>query len=120
MSTIIQCNLSDVQSVINDARVEWVFDVLGALNISEDVLNEKNIDNYRSKMEGLGIEVVYSTSGQVDIYKKTRIKKGEDELWLPVKKENLIAQWKEPRYAKKIDANGVYYEIHLNEWSMFK
>jgi hypothetical protein len=120
MPTIIQCNLSDAQSVINDARIEWVFNTLRALKIPEDVLNEKNIDNYRSEMESLGVEVVYSTSGQIDVYKKTRIKKGEDGLWLPAEKENLIAQWKEPRYAKKIDESGVYYEIHLNEWSMFK
>lgn len=120
MSNIVLCNLSDANKTIDEERLNWARDVLRALGVSEEIINTSDIRNFRFKMEEYGIEVELFSNGNVDIYKKQWYSGPSEELsgWLPVNKDHLVAQWKEPTYIKKIENKDVYYEIHLEEWSI--
>lgn len=117
MSNIILCNLSDANEMISEAQKEWVENLLLALNIDEGMLDD-DIYVFRSKMEEIGIEVVLYSSGEVDVFKKVWFDDGFNQGWLPAEKKNLVGQWKLPEKIKKIDEKGVYYEIHLKEWTI--
>jgi len=120
MSDVILCDLSDANNVINEERLFWVNEILDALGVPEEVYDVDTIDEYRAMMDELGIEVELSTNGDVDIYKKEwhESEVEEESGWLPVEKEHLVAQWREPVRVKKVEGKSVYYEIHLNEWSI--
>jgi hypothetical protein len=122
MSSIVLCNLSDAVSVIAEEREQWTLGVLASLGVSEDLVGAANIDEFREGMEQLGIEVIESSAGKINIYKKVWHDGESEELsgWLPATDKNLVAQWDEPKYIKKIEGKDVYYEIHLNEWSILK
>ncbi len=120
MSDVILCNLSDANEVIEEARNNWINDVLVSLGVSEEIIQTANIRKFRHEVaDGLGIEVELKTNGEVDVYKKRWNNSELEELqgWLPIKKEHLIAQWKEPKRIRKVEGQDVYYEIHLDEWS---
>ena len=121
MSSIILCNLSDANQYINEAKLQWVCNVLQNLGVPEEVYTS-DIDAYRQTMSKMGIEVEIVTNGGVNIYKQTwhEGKNGEERGWVPVKEENLIAQWKEPTRIIKVEGQETFYEIHLNEWSILK
>lgn len=122
MSNIILCNLSDALEVINEARLYWTYEVLDALGVPDEILFETDdINEYRYEMEGLGIEVELKNNEEVDIYKKEWYEGPSEEHsgWLPPTEEHLVAQWKKPTRIMKVEGNDVYYEIHINEWSMF-
>lgn len=120
MGNIILCNLSDARKSIEEEKLYWISSVLSALDVSEEILNVADIRDFRYDMEELGIEVELCTDGCVNVYKKQWHEGNSEEEtdWLPVTEDHLVAQWKEPTYIKKIDGNDVYYEIHLNEWSI--
>ena len=117
MQTTILCNLSDAEATIEEAKLEWIYDVLGGLNIPQDIIEakDKDVDHFRNSMSQYGIEVELFTNGCVDVYKKTWIE--ELSGWAPANKNNLVAQWKEPKYTRKMEGGEVYYEIYLNEWT---
>jgi hypothetical protein len=120
MSDVILCNISDANEVVEEARLEWIYSVLDALNVPEDVLDFEDIREYRYNMEEFGIEVELMTNGNVNVYKK-QWHDGEYEEysgWLPTTEDHLVAQWKTPKYVRKAEGKDVYYEIHLNEWSI--
>ncbi|KKL28686.1 hypothetical protein LCGC14_2372650 [marine sediment metagenome] len=120
MTEIILCNLSDANKIINEERLYWVNEVLDALSVPEETYDVSTIDEYRANMDELGIEVELRTSGDVDVYKK-EWHEGETEEssgWLPPTKEHLVAQWREPTRIRKVEGKDVYYELHLNEWSI--
>lgn len=120
MSDIILCNLSDANKVTKEARFEWVNNVFDTLEIPDDVFDAADINDYRYQMEELGIEVALYATGEVNIYKKVwfegRVE--EESGWLPSEKKHLIAQWKNPTRVRRIEGNEIYYELHLNEWSI--
>ncbi len=90
------------------------------LGVSEEVFNIKDSREFRYVVSNeLGIEVELKSNGEVDIYKKQWNNSHIEELqgWLPIKKENLVAQWKEPKRIRKVEGKDVFYEIHINEWS---
>lgn len=120
MGNIILCNLSDVVQVVSEERLNWIYSVLNALNVPEEVLDFSDIRDFRYNMEELGIEIELDSNGCVNVYKKVwhRGNTEEDSGWLPFSKDHLVGQWKEPNYVKKIDGKDVYYEIHTNEWSI--
>ena len=120
MASIVLCNISDVVSVIAEEKTKWVHSILEALGVQEDTFKLTNIDEYRNKMEDMGIEVIYYTGGNINIYKKVwhEAKTQEGSGWLPPTDENLVAQWREPEYVKKIEGNEAYYEVHTKEWSI--
>ena len=122
MSNVILCNLSDANSVIEEEKLYWISEVLDALGVPEEVFDVTDIRDFRFEMEELGIEVELHFDGEVDVYKKQWHQGPTEEAsgWLPVKSDHLVAQWKEPTYVKKIEGKEVYYEIHLNEWSILK
>ncbi len=42
-----------------------------------------------------------------------------NDFFLPETEKNLIAEWNTPEFVKVIGDKEVYYELHLNEWSIF-
>lgn len=120
MSNVILCNLSDARKSIEEERLYWVSDVLDALGVPDEVFGATDIRDFRYDMEGFGIEVELCADGCVNVYKKQwhEGKTEEDSDWLPPTEDHLVAQWKEPTYVKKIEGNEVYYELHINEWSI--
>lgn len=122
MGDIILCNISDANSSIEEARLYWTYEVLTALGVPDEILFEtKDIRDFRYKMEGLGIEVVLKNNEEVDIFKKQWREGVSEEYsgWLEPTEEHLVAQWKKPDRVRKVEGKDVYYEIHLNKWSMF-
>ena len=119
MQTTILCELSDAVALINEERLSWTFSVLEALGIPKEVFSSKSIDEYRLEMNKFGVDVELTSGGDVNIFKKTWHDDKNPEMigWLPNTQANLVAQWKEPDYVKKIEDGKVYYEIRLNEWS---
>lgn len=122
MSGVILCNLSDIRQLINEERQYWLFDLLDALGVPDEVYDAGSIDEYRESMDELGIEIILKTSGDVDVYKKQWYEEDNEENcgWLPVTKDHLVGQWKEPKRIRKVDGKEVYYEVHLNEWSILR
>lgn len=118
MSNIILCNISDALDIISEERLYWINDVLDALGVPEETYNVSNIDKYRENMDALGIDVVLSSSGEVKVYKLQWADDGINQGWLPRTDDYLVAHWKEPTRVKRIDGKELYYEIHLNEWSI--
>jgi len=122
MGDVILCNLSDANDVIAEARLYWTYEILSALNVPDEILFElKDINDYRYEMEGLGIEVILKDNEEVDIYKKEWHEGPTEETsgWLEPMEEHLVAQWKKPHRVRKVEGKDVYYEIHINAWSMF-
>jgi hypothetical protein len=117
MSSIILCNLSDANQCINEVRLEWIYAILESLGISAEIY-ASDLKVYREKMAEEGIEVDLVTNGDVNVYKQTWHEDKNESGWLPSRKENLIAQWKEPARVIKVDGKETYYEIHLDEWSI--
>jgi len=121
MANVILCNISDNQRVIEEERVAWTYEVLLALDVPEEVLEDiSNVDEYRYLMDELGIEVELNSDGEIDIYKKQMHYGATEEMtdWLPPTKDHLVAQWKKPTYVRRVEGKETYYEIHLNEWSI--
>jgi len=120
MSSVILCNISDAHNVIEEEKMHWIYDVLGALGVPEEVYDYKTIDEYRERMEEMGIEVILVTNGNINVYKKAWHEGPTPERcgWLPALDEHLVAQWKEPERIMKLEGKDAYYEIHLNEWSI--
>lgn len=120
MTTTILCNLSDAIQCTKEARLQWICNILDSLGVPEEVYTS-DMKAYRGKMAEMGIEVELVTNGDVNVYKQTWYTNKDDKDiggWLPSKKENLVAQWKEPTRVMKIDGLEAYYELHLDEWSM--
>ena len=120
MSNIILCNLSDAIQVINEARLDWIKTTLSDLGVPENILEIKDIRELRYELsDNFGIEVDLFFNGDVHVYKKQWNNSSKESLqgWLPVKKEHLVAQWKEPKRIRKVEGKNVYYEIHLDEWT---
>lgn len=120
MANIILCNISDHVQVVEEARLDWTLGVLEALGVPDKVFDASYIRDFRYDMEEFGIEVELCTNGNVNIYKKVWHEGNTEQMsgWLPVKEEHLVAQWKEPKFIRKIEGKEVYYEVHLNEWSI--
>lgn len=120
MAETILCNLSDANTITEELKLEWMTKVLISLNISQEIidLSSSNINMFRAKMNEFGIEVITSTDGTVDVFKKKWLK--DIEEWLPATSKHLVAKWKAPTRVKRIDSKGYYYELHLNVWSVFK
>ena len=120
MSDVILCNISDANGLIIEARNEWIRNILLDLGVSDEIIFLENIREFRYQVsDSLGIDVELKSSGEINIYKKRWHNDSNENLqgWLPAKKENIIAQWKEPTRIRKVDGQDVFYEIHLNEWS---
>lgn len=121
MSDIILCNISDINETIAEARMDWINDVFDTLGIPDEVFEVSDIKDYRMNMEDLGIEIISYSNGDVNVYKKAWHENGDFSGWLPPKEEHLVAQWKMPERVMRLDIDrSMYYEIHLNEWSIKK
>lgn len=89
--------------VITEEREEWVYQVLVALGISEDVIIELSNQELVSHLKTANIEVI-------DNFEKNSI-----EIF---KKSKLVAEWKEPKLILKRENNKYHYEIHTDAWAL--
>jgi len=123
MSQIIQCYRSDVREIVEDERLKWIIEILIMLEVPAEVIeNYDDIDNYRYDMEESGVEVDYNISnGTVTVYKKKWHDSGSEDSsgYLAPTEDHIVAQWHEPERVKRIEGKEIYYELHLNEWSVF-
>lgn len=119
MSDVILCNISDANNIIEETRIEWVNEVFDTLNIPDEIFDVKDIQEYRMKMNDLGMDIIMYANGEVDIYRKVWYENATEAGWLPVKEEHLVAQWKTPERIMRVDTKGnMYYEIHIKAWSI--
>lgn len=117
MSEVVLCNTSDANSVLNDLRRSWVYDVMSGLGIEADETTD--IIEARGALAGIGVHIDLKSGGEeIDVFKCEWHGTEESGGWLPPNKKHLIAQWKQPKYIKRIDGKEVYYELHLDKWSM--
>jgi len=121
MSEVILCNLSDSVSILEQKRKEWVCDISQALGYGETDLDFNDVSSFRSELNRIGVHIELKSSGEeIDVYKCEWREDKNESGWLPISKKHLIAQWKKPKYIRKRDEKGMYYELHINEWSMLK
>lgn len=119
MGKTILCNLSDANQILKNARREWTYDVLQKLGVPEEINETTDIFEFRGALSGLGIYIETKSGGEeIDIYKCRWTGDEERGGWLPISKKYLVAQWKQPKFIRKIENNRTYYELQLDEWSM--
>ena len=122
----ILCNRSDANTVILEARDEWIIEVLMELAVPEEVIEsgfeDKSADSreeYIIGMNDLGISVDLFSNGEVNVYKRVWFTdEYGNEGWLPISDKQIVAQWKKPERILKADGRDIYYEIHLDQWSI--
>lgn len=104
--TTILCSRGDELETIKEEKVEWVFKVLKALGLDEEILrhNLDEKDDIERYLQVNEIEIVDNLdNGELDIFRKRK----------------LVGQWKQPRLIlHKEKSNNWYYEIKLNEWAL--
>jgi hypothetical protein len=121
MSEVILCNISDANQILQEKCKEWVYNILELLKIPHEIIYCQNISMFRGGLSECGLHIETRLCGEeVDIYKLEWYDDGKKEGWLPIDKKYLIAQWKRPKYIRRVDGDDVYYELHLNEWSMVR
>jgi hypothetical protein len=117
MGEVVLCNTSDANEVLRDLRKAWVYDLLSALGIEADDTTDQI--EARGVLSGLGIRIDLRSNGEeIDVYKCEWRGSEDSGGWLPPQKKHLIAQWKRPKYVRRVDGKDLYYELHLDKWSM--
>lgn len=121
MSNTILCNLSDANSIIEEERLYWIFELLDFLGVPDETYDAESMDEFRLLMAEYGLEVEMKTNGDVDVYKlpwhegETEEKSG----WLSPAPEYLVGHWNNnPNRIKVSEGINVYYRIELDEWSV--
>lgn len=103
MNTIILANRGEETKIIEEEKEEWIYQVLVALGVGEDFL-----------VENSNVSVIeYCKSIQIEIIKNL----GEETVVI-FKNGKTIAEWNKPNLFLKKDKDGLFYEIHLNEWAL--
>ncbi|MFA5048781.1 MAG: hypothetical protein WC516_07180 [Patescibacteria group bacterium] len=103
MSDIILVNRGNEQKVIVEEKEKWVYQVLFALGVAEEILVELSNREVVDFLNTVGIEI-FDGLGEASI-----------KIW---KNEKLVAEWKAPKLILKKEKDEYYYEIHLNEWAL--
>ena len=120
MSEVILCNISDANQILKDKRKEWVYNLLELLEIPPEIINCTNVFQLRGELGQYGLHVETKSGGEeIDVYKR-EWHGDENGGWLPLDPKYLIAQWKRPKYVRRVEDEDVYYELHLDEWSMIR
>ena len=103
--TIILSDVDNLKEVVEEAKNEWLYELLFQLGVSENSLmnNDGLFSSARDEMEMMGVEVITDNHlGKTDVYVETE----------------LIAEWFAPDIQRIIDDNGKhFYRITLKEWS---
>lgn len=102
--TIILCDRGDEYKVVEEEKMDWVREVLIALGIDAEVIDQNDDMALKHCMEVRDIEVWKNIStGHVEI----------------LRGDKIVAQWKPPKLTlKKETPNKWYYEIKLDEWAL--
>jgi hypothetical protein len=121
MSDILLCDISDANQILQNKRKEWVYNILEVLEIPEEIINCADTGQLRGGLNQFGIHIETLSGGEeINIYRQEWYGDQDAGGWLPPKPKHLIAQWKRPKYIRKVEGKNVYYELHLNEWSMVR
>jgi hypothetical protein len=102
--TVILCNRGDEREVIEEARTEWLHEVLVALGVDESVFGD-DIDKNEAReyLMSRDLEVWTHVDGSLNI----------------LRKDKVVAQWKAPKLTlRKEKSNEWYYEVKLEEWAL--
>jgi len=102
MSNIVLADRGEEQKIIKEEKEEWIYQVLMALGVAEDILLELNNEDLISYLTSLNIEIFDNYDDTIDIYRNGKI----------------VAQWKEPKLILKKENKHYHYEIHLDEWAL--
>lgn len=118
-NNIVLCDVDNVHSTIEELRQEWAIDILNKFGIHE--INLDSIEDIQLTLAQIGLEIVNNISDKsIKVYKRELVKKSNgNEYYLPETDKDLIAEWNMPKFIKIIGIGEVYYELHLNEWSIF-
>lgn len=121
MSEVILCNISDANKILQEKRKEWVYNILELLEIPSEITNCPNVFRFRGGLGQYGLYIETKSGGEeIDVYKREWRGDQETGDWLPLASKYLIAQWKRPKYIRRVEGEDIYYELHLNEWSMVR
>jgi hypothetical protein len=103
MDNIILVDKGDEQKVIAEEKEEWVYQVLLALGVAEEILVDLNNDDIVSYLTSIKVEIFDNCDGTIDIMREGKV----------------VAQWKVPELILvKEGPRKYYYEIHINEWAL--
>lgn len=103
MGDVVLADKGDEQRVIAEEKEEWIYQVLMALGVAEEILVDLSNDDIVSYLTSIEIEVFDNHDDTIDILREGK----------------LVAQWKKPRLVLvKEGFRKYYYEIHLNEWAL--
>ena len=104
MSKVILADIEDYQKIIAEEKEEWIYQVLVALGIPEELIvdssNEEVLD--------------YITANNIEIFDHV----AEESVEI-LREGKVVAEWKAPKLVRKIDDKGThYYEVSINEWAL--
>ena len=103
MGDIILADKGDEQKIIAEEKEEWVYQVLMALGVAEEILVDLNNDDIVSYLTSMEIEIFDNCDGTIDIMRKNK----------------LVAQWKVPELILiKESSRKYYYKIYIKAWAL--
>ncbi len=103
MSDIVLADKGDEQKIIAEEKEEWIYQVLMALGVPEEILIELNNNDIVGYLTSVEIEIFSNYDDTIDILREGKI----------------VAQWKQPKLVLiKEGFNKYYYKIHINEWAL--
>ena len=121
MTYTVKCYLKDHVKILEEEKTIWITEILLRLGVPQNIIDLAGSDlpEFCNKMDDYGIEIDHYTSGEINVYKKAKKKDSSGSwYWLPPTQNNLIAQWKTPKFIKHREKEEVYYEIIIDEWSV--
>lgn len=104
MSQVILCDRGDEHVVIEEEKTSWIHDVLVALGVGTEIIEDEDGMVLKHYLDAHAIDVWQDLeSGEVEIHRN----------------DKLVAQWKYPALTLiKESRLKWHYEIKLDEWAL--
>lgn len=99
--TTILCNRGDENQTIEEAKQEWLQEVLLALDVPEDLFKEQ-VDDVRQILDNYKLDIWKNANGTIDIYRENK----------------LIGQWLSPKLILVHEKKEWYYRIETQHWAL--
>lgn len=110
MTQLILCDRGDEHQVIEEEKAAWIRDVLIAIGVDEEIIDDEDRMGFKTYCDANGIDVEENLADGSVIISRTDMNSGQ---------EKIIGEWKYPKLVMKKEAkNKYYYEIRLNEWAL--
>lgn len=104
MSQVILCNRGDEHEIIEEEKVIWIRDVLVAIGVPEDIVDDEDKMTLKH----------YLDAHMIDVWQNL-----EDGSATVHRDDKLIGEWKYPKLTLKQEGKGKwFYEIKLQEWAL--